>query len=221
MLAPAVPMGVFTVTSAPTGMFERSTGSDVGTEAKASLMMAVAWSTVAAGSPVGTLRGLTALITPPTTPWAGPGSTPAAAPATVMVVKTVAVAMAALAAVPAPTSLATIAERNVGMVSSFLHFGSPAACGAGPWTLLAAVASRSPLSMERPDPSIPAPRKPERSTASSRDPVRVPVPGWRSARPGRTGAASLAGEVGSSPSGVSPSGVALSCPSQSSSISSW
>src|SRR5439155_22894493 len=90
----------------------------------------------------GRLNGVTALTTLATACCAGPGRAPAA-PA--------AVTPASPATTPA-TILATRPERKpVGSIlGRFLHFGSPAACSAGPLTLLPAVTSRSPFSVEKP-----------------------------------------------------------------------
>ena len=86
-----VPAGVSTVPRLRGGCsgVQRGQNRRVGTDASTLFTMSVAAATVWAGSPVGTFRGLMALMAPPTVPCTGPGRTPAAAPATVMVANAV------------------------------------------------------------------------------------------------------------------------------------
>jgi hypothetical protein len=97
--------------------------------------------------PVGRSKGVTASITPATASCAGPGRAPAA-PAAVTP-RTPVVAPA--------TILPMRLEKNPAgiMVCRFLHFGSPATCSTGPLTLLPAVTSWSPFSVEKPASSTP------------------------------------------------------------------
>ena len=186
-----VPAGVSTVPSRG-GCSGVQRGSTSGRTPSTLFTMSVAEATVWAGSPVGTFRGLMALMAPPTVPWTGPGRTPAAAPATVMVANAVRVATAALAAVPIRRSCRTAWRGTLG-ASGFPFSNSvvrPPAAQARGRCLLLSPAGR--LCRWRGPTSVRHPRRGRPAGGSEREPAL----GWRSARPGRTGRASLGEEVG-------------------------